>query len=74
VEQRDVWTPGNTVREGVDALTGIGRWAADAGIKLGIVGVPLAAITVLLGLPLRALWRRRRATGSAEPPTSSSQQ
>ena len=27
-----------------------------------------------MGLPLRALWRRRRATGSAEPPTSSSQQ
>ena len=73
VEQRDVWTPGNTVREGVDALTGIGRWAADAGIKLGIVGVPLAAITALLGLPLRAYWRRRRAASSAMPPTSSSQ-
>ncbi len=74
LEQRDVWTPGNTVREGVDALTGIGRWAVDAGIKVGIVGVPLAAIAVLLGLPLRAYWRRRRATGSAEPPTSSSQE
>ncbi len=76
VIDREVWSPGTTARDSVDALSAIGRWAANAAIMVGIVVAPITAVVTVLGLGvwgIRRRVRRRlgarqpRETGSAEP-------
>ena len=57
---RDVWSPGTTARDAVDALSAVGRWLANAGIVVGIVVAPIAAAVGVLGLGVLGIRRRIR--------------
>jgi uncharacterized repeat protein (TIGR01451 family) len=66
VATRDLWSPGDTARGSVGALEAVGRWLADTLLKIGIVGGPFLAAVAILWWPVRALRRRRRASGAVD--------
>ena len=67
VVEGDEWDPAETVSNSVEVLTGIGQWVANAGIVIGIIVAPIAAVLGAVGLGalgihravIRRLIRRR---------------
>jgi len=47
--ERD-WDPSETVNNSVKVLTGIGQWAANAAIVIGIIVAPIGAAIGAIGL------------------------
>ena len=60
VADREVWSPGSTARESVDRLGRFAQWAADAGLTVGIIGVPVLVVLAIPVLAVLAVRRRRR--------------
>ncbi len=64
VADREIWNPGDTAGESVDRLGQLAQWAVDAGVTIGIIGVPVLAVLSIPVLGVRAIRRRRRARGA----------
>ena len=61
VADREIWNPGDTAGESIDRLGQLAQWAVDAGVTIGIIGVPVLAVLAIPVLGVRAIRRRRRA-------------
>ena len=65
VADREIWNPGDTAGESVDRLGQLAQWAVDAGVTIGIIGVPVLVVLAIPILGVRAIRRRRRARNRA---------
>ena len=76
VADREIWNPGDTAGESVDRLGQLAQWAVDAGVTIGIIGVPVLVVLAIPVLGVRAIRRRRRARNAVstveEAPTDQS--
>ena len=70
VADREIWNPGDTAGESVDRLGQLAQWAVDAGVTVGIIGVPVLVVLAIPVLGVRAIRRRRRARGAEEAPAN----
>lgn len=76
VADREIWSPGDTAGESVDRLGQLAQWVVDAGVTIGIIGVPVLVVLAIPVLGVRAIRRRRRARNAEsaveEAPTDQS--